>query len=73
MQQGRPFNDLTVPRPALRRRFEQRGLVFDGVEQLARAIASGLGLNWWTLGDDSQVMLRAEAQAMLARFGRPPQ
>ena len=70
---GRAFNDLErVSSPEIRTRFERRGLVFDGVEQLARAIAGGINLNWWALGADSQAMLRTEAREMLARFGRPP-
>jgi hypothetical protein len=71
MRAGRAFNDLAAEPSEIRTRFQRRGLVFDAVEQLARAIAGGINLNWWEMGADSQAMLRAEAQAMLARFGRP--
>jgi hypothetical protein len=52
--------------------------VIDDVERLARAIAGGIDLDWWDLGDDSKALIRDEAEQVLrpdvrlASPGGPP-
>jgi hypothetical protein len=73
MDGGRAFNDLGMQSSlALRQRFHKRGLVADAADQLARAMAGGLNLNWWDLREDSRGELRGLAGEILQRLGRVP-
>lgn len=53
-------------RPIARAR--RRRLVIDDVERLARAIAGGIDLDWWDLGDDAKALIRDEAEQVLRRM-----
>jgi len=70
---GRAFNELGVQSSmALRQRFYKRGLVASDADQLARAMAGGINLNWFEIGEDSRSELRAIAAEVLLRLGRVP-